>query len=223
MTRTLHVEVGFDLICPWCLIGLRNLQQALARLRAEQPDAVVHVDWRGVQLLPQAPAAGWPFLEFYRHRLGGEAAVRQRQGQVLRAAEAAGVRIDYSAIEVMPNTADAHRLLAWAGRYGSVAQRDGLLERLLRAYFEDGEDLGNALVLLAHGEAAGFERAAMQAQMQGAGVPFQAGGIDDGSNAGSSGVPYFAVGARLMLSGAQPPDVLLDALREALDTDSVAI
>jgi predicted DsbA family dithiol-disulfide isomerase len=213
--RLLNVEVGFDLICPWCLIGLRNLQDALARLRAEQPDVAVQVRWRGVQLLPQAPAEGWPLLAFYRHRLGSEAALRQRQAQVLRAAAAAGVRIDYDAIATMPNTADAHRLLAWAARHGSEAQRDALLERLLRAYFEDGDDLGNPLVLLAHGAALGFGRAAMQAALRGAGTPFQADGV------GGGGVPFFAIGTRLALTGAQPPDVLLAALREALDSEAV--
>ncbi len=212
MNILLDIEVGFDFICPWCLIGLRNLQTALAMLKAEQPEVTVQLYWWGAQLLPDVPQAGWPFHEFYRRRLGGEAAMRQRQATVLRAAEAAGARIDYSVIDVMPNTADAHRLLAFAQRHGSAAQRDALLERLLRAYFEEGDDIGHPLVLLAHGEAAGFERAAMQAEMRGAQQPYHAGGIGNGS----SGVPFYSINGELALIGAQPPAALLAAMREAL-------
>ncbi|RJG27178.1 DsbA family oxidoreductase [Massilia cavernae] len=219
MTRQLQVEVKFDFICPWCLIGQRQLNRALAALRAEQPGMAVQVHWRGVQLLPDVPAAGLPFVEFYKRRLGSEAAMRQRQEQVLRAAEAAGGRVDYSAIAIMPNTADAHRLLAHASRHGTVAQRDALLERLFRAYFEQGEDLGNSEVLLAHGVACGFERAALRRELRGARVPFVAYGAGDGN----SGVPLFTFDARLTLSGARPHDVLLGAMRHALATAPASV
>jgi predicted DsbA family dithiol-disulfide isomerase len=218
----LNIEVGFDFICPWCLIGKRHLQQALAQLRTERPDVTVRLRWQGVQLLPTVPPQGWPFEDFYRQRLGGEAAMRQRQAMVLRAADAAGVRIDYAAIGVMPNTADAHRLLAWAGRQGGqggedcTARRDDLLERLLRAYFEDGDDIGNPVVLLAHGEQAGFERAAMRAQLRGAGVPYRA----DSPGAGVGGVPSFSINGGWPLTGAQPPEVLLDAMLKSLTAQS---
>jgi predicted DsbA family dithiol-disulfide isomerase len=210
VSAALRIEVGFDFICPWCLIGLRNLQTALASLRAEQPQVTVELQWRGAQLLPDVPQAGWPFHEFYRRRLGGEAAMRQRQAMVLRAAEAAGARIDYSIIDIMPNTADAHRLLAYAQRHGSEAQRDNLLERLLRAYFEEGDDIGHPLVLLAHGVAAGFEHAALQAELRGAEQPYHAGG------SGSGSVPFYSINGELALTGAQPPATLLAAMREAL-------
>lgn len=211
MSAALNIEIGFDFICPWCLIGLRNLQTALVQLRAEQPEIAVRLNWRGVQLLPTVPPEGLPFQAFYLRRLGGEAALRQRQAEVQRAAAAAGARIDYSVIEVMPNTADAHRLLAYAGRQGSAAQRDALLERLLRAYFEEGDDIGNPLVLLAHGEAAGFERAAMAAELLGAERPYHA-----GPGIGGSGVPFYGINGKLALTGAQPPAVLLATLRQAL-------
>jgi predicted DsbA family dithiol-disulfide isomerase len=217
MTRLLRIEVAFDFICPWCLIGLRQLQRALAALREEQPGVAVHVHWRGVQLLPDVPAAGWPFMEFYLHRLGSEAAVRQRQQMVRNAAEAAGAHIDYSAIATMPNTADAHRVLAYATRNGSTAQRDALLERLMRAYFEDGEDLGDAEVLLAHGAACGFDRAVLQSALLGAAVPFQSLGT------GGNGVPFFTFNGSLALAGAQPHDVLLAAMRDALSSDPASV
>jgi predicted DsbA family dithiol-disulfide isomerase len=205
--RALRIDVEFDFVCPWCLIGLRNLQSALAELRAGG-QAAPEVHWRGVQLLPQAPPAGWPFHAFYLERLGGSEALRQRQAQVLAAAEAAGARIDYARIATMPNTADAHRLLEYAAQAGTPAQRDALLERLFGAYFEHGEDLGDAAVLLAHGQACGFEREPLTRLMRGAAAPFH--------GAGTGGVPLFTFDGWLQLGGARPPAALLDAMRTAL-------
>ena len=212
MSATLEIEVGFDFICPWCLIGLRNLQAAMATLRGEQPQVSVKLHWRGVQLLPDVPQAGLPFQEFYRHRLGGDTAVRERQAMVLRAAQAAGARINYSVIKIMPSTADAHRLLAYAATHGSAEQRDTLLERLLRAYFEEGDDIGNPLALLAYGESVGFKRDAMMAVLRGAEQRYQADGVGNGS----SGVPFYVFNGELAVTGAQPPEVLLGAMRQAL-------
>jgi predicted DsbA family dithiol-disulfide isomerase len=212
MSKVLTIEVGFDFVCPWCLIGLRNLRVALVLLQAARPEVEVELQWRGVQLLPGIPARGLPFEEFYRHRLGSEAAMRKRQAQVLQAAEAAGVRIDYRAIGVMPNTADAHRLLAYAGRLGDPKLCGELLERLLRAYFEDGDDIGNPVVLLAHGEAVGLARPAMQAELRGAETPYRG----EGAVNGHSGVPYYVINGGPPITGAQPPDVLLAAMRGTL-------
>jgi predicted DsbA family dithiol-disulfide isomerase len=212
MSDVLKIEVGFDFVCPWCLIGLRNLRVALALLQAARPEVAVELQWRGVQLLPGIPQRGLPFEDFYRHRLGSEAAVRTRQAQVLHAAETAGVRIDYRAISVMPNTGDAHRLLAYAARAGGPALCDALVERLLRTYFEEGDDIGNPLVLLAHGEAAGLSREGMQAELLGAEVPYRG----DGASNGRSGVPYYVVNGGAPITGAQVPMALLAAMRGTL-------
>ena len=71
--KPLLVEVAFDFICPWCLIGKRNLERALRALASSRPDVPVRLHWRGVQLLPHLPAEGVPFKEFYAQRLGSEA------------------------------------------------------------------------------------------------------------------------------------------------------
>jgi predicted DsbA family dithiol-disulfide isomerase len=209
MSRQLAVEVFFDFICPWCLIGKRQLERALTALHAERADVAVSVTWRGVQLLPDMPASGQPFTEFYLRRLGSEQAVRQRQAQVREAASAAGVFIDFAAIARMPNTADAHRLLAQATRVGSLAQCDALLERLFGAYFHNGEDLGDRTTLLAIAESCGFAPAELADSLRGDGSPFS------GAMPGN-GVPYFVFDQRLALSGAQPAEALLETMQQAL-------
>lgn len=210
MNRALRIDVAFDFVCPWCLIAKRQLERAVALLQQELPQQVVSIDWQGVQLLPQLPVGGEPFAEFYRKRLGSESAVLLRQAQVRDEAAAVGLQIDFERIKRMPNTADAHRLLRQAGELGSPQQRERLLERLFAAYFQHGEDLGNANTLLAIAETCGYPREAMARALYRDGRPFQAPGVSAGS------VPQLVFDERLLLSGAQPAALLLRGMRQAL-------
>lgn len=214
MTGTLRINVFFDFICPWCLIGKRQLERALTQLRASHPDVEVELAWHGVQLLPHLPAQGVPFVEFYRQRLGSAEAVQARQAQVRQAAASVGLSIDFGGISTMPNTADAHRLLERAAELGSVAQRDALLERLFTAYFHQGEDLADNATLLLIAESCGYPRAALVDCLEGAHYPYNDGGMS------ARGVPYFIFNRRQALSGAQPAEVLLRAMEQTLEQDA---
>ncbi|MES2868697.1 MAG: DsbA family oxidoreductase [Pseudomonadota bacterium] len=210
MTGSLRIDAFFDFICPWCLIGKHQLDRALAQLRASHPDVTLELAWHGVQLLPHLPAQGVPFVEFYRQRLGSAEAVQARQAQVRQAAAAVGLSIDFSGITTMPNTADAHRVLERAAELGSVAQRDTLLERLFAAYFHQGKNLGDSTTLLAIAESCGYPREALVDCLEGARSPYDDGGM------GAKGVPYFIFNRRQAVSGAQPAEVLLQAMQQAL-------
>lgn len=216
MSRSLRIDVFFDFICPWCLIGKRQLERALAQLRVSRPDVEVELAWHGVQLLPQIPVQGEPFAAFYRNRLGSAEAVRLRQAQVQQAAAATGLQLDLARIARMPNTADAHRLLQLADAVATPAQRDALLERLFAAYFQQGEDLGDRATLLAIAQSCGLDAAVVADCLRGDGSPFvgQAG-------AAAGGVPHFILDRRWAVSGAQPAEVLLAAMHEALAQDAV--
>jgi predicted DsbA family dithiol-disulfide isomerase len=215
---TLRIDAFFDFICPWCLIGKRQLDHALLQLRDSQPEVAVQLHWHGVQLLPQLPVAGVPFAEFYLDRLGSEQAVRQRQAQVQQAAAAAGVRIDLSDILRMPNTADAHRLLERASQLGSAEQCDALLERLFCAYFQRGGDLGDRATLLNIAADCGFAPGEVQDSLRGDGRAF----IGAAGSLGTSGVPYFVFNRQVAVSGAQSAEVLLSSMRKALAADQSA-
>ncbi|MBS7601168.1 MULTISPECIES: DsbA family oxidoreductase [Pseudomonas] len=212
MKHVLSIEVFFDFICPWCLIGQAHLQRALEQLRREQPEVEVSLHWRGVQLLPQMARTGQPFEAFYRKRLGSDEAVRLRQAQVRAAAEAAGVDIDFSRISRMPNTADAHRLLQRAVALGSPEQAQALLARLFAAYFQQGKDLGDPITLLHIARACGLEPAQVADCLRGDASPFI--GANDRA---ADGVPCFRFNQRLRVSGAQPVAVLLQAMGDALE------
>jgi predicted DsbA family dithiol-disulfide isomerase len=209
MSRLLRVDIDVDLVCPWCLIGLRNFQQARTELQAKWPDLVWEVHWHGSQLLPDVPQQGYPFHEFYLRRLGGPVALRQRQEQVRAAAQAAGATIRYERIQVMPNTADGHRLLQLAGR-SHAAHQEALFESLLCAYFEDGEDISQPEVLLRLGVAVGLNAQAIEAALRGADVPYMQGPRE------GYGVPRFTFNNAYALSGAQPVAALLMTMSRAV-------
>ncbi|MBK5300645.1 MULTISPECIES: DsbA family protein [Gammaproteobacteria] len=210
MSGRLRIDVFFDFICPWCLIGKRQLERAQDQLRVQQPCVEIITVWHGVQLLPQLPAQGELFAEFYRKRLGSPEVVAMRQAQVQQAAMDVGLAIDLSRITTMPNTADAHRLLERVSVLGNVELRDALLERLFAAYFQNGEDLGCRETLIAIARSCGVEAGAVSDCLLGDASPF------DGFPWATNGVPSFRFDNRLTVVGAQPAEALLDAMCEAL-------
>ena len=210
MSRRLRIDVFFDFICPWCLIGKRQLEHAQVQFRSRHPDVQITTVWHGVQLLPQLPVEGEPFADFYRKRLGNADAMTMRQAQVQEAARAVGLTIDLSRIATMPNTADAHRLFERASERGNGAQREMLLERLFAAYFQRRENLGCRETLLTIARACGIAPDAVVDCLKGDATPFA------GAPGATSGVPSFQFDNRMTVIGAQPAQALLGAMHEAL-------
>lgn len=208
MAHTMEVDVYIDLVCPWCLIGKRHLDDAVHWFKAIAPQVPVTVQWHSVQLLPDAPPQGWDFHSFYVRRLGSEEALSQRQAQVRAAAAQAGVHIDFSTIPHMPNTLLAHQLLNFASARLSAAHLSDLLERLFAAHFQQSRNIGERNTLLAIATDMGLDGHALQAWWDsGSGVPLPQ---------AVAGVPYFVFNRKLALSGAQPAQVLVDAMQQAL-------
>lgn len=209
--KVLAIDVDFDLICPWCYIGLHQLVVARSRFASAHPQVGVETAWYPVQLLPDVPEEGLPFAEFYERRLGSPEAVRARRQQVTTAARSAGLEIDLTAIARMPNTARAHRLLRGVERLGDPGLYERLLERLFAAYFQRGEDINDDATL---------RRLAGEV-----GTPMDR--LDDAMALGArtsaprhavSGVPQFLFNGRISLSGAQDPAIMLAAMRQALES-----
>jgi predicted DsbA family dithiol-disulfide isomerase len=212
--RALPVVIDFDLVCPWCYIGLRHFQRARAGFRRERPGVDVVTAWQPLQLLPDVPANGLPYAPFYEQRLGSLEAVRVRRRQVTQAAEAAGLALDLTAIERMPNTARAHRLLQRVAELGDVALHEALLERLFAAWFQLGQDIGDAHTLHALALAMDVPEP-VAAVRAGDALPLPAA-------APVGGVPHYRLGGVLALSGARDAQVLLEAMRQASDLADLA-
>jgi predicted DsbA family dithiol-disulfide isomerase len=198
MTPAIDIDVAFDLICPWCLIGKRNLDNALESLRVSYPDVTVRIRWHGVQLLPGIPVEGVPFAEFYEQRLGSKDAVRIRQAQVKAAASRAELDIHLERIQTMPNTGKAHRLLAYAEKNLDPAQYEALLERLFAAYFVNGENIGDATTLIHIASSTGLDISNLASWLA---LPY----APDNDRMAHAGVPFFVFNQRYSISGAQSP------------------
>ncbi|UIF91571.1 DsbA family oxidoreductase [Cupriavidus sp. UYPR2.512] len=221
---SLFIQVGFDLVCPWCMIGKRHLETALAQLATARPDVVVTVEWRSCPLFPTLPPAGIPYRKFSLARLGSAEAVALRQAQVCAAAREAGITLEPDRIEVLPSTVLAHRLIRYARQTGGEAAASALIDRLFERYFLCGEDLGDPRVLHAAAIACGtpMPQAAAPATAQdlawlpplhGGEVPLPSPGL---------GVPRFVINGAPPIAGARPPRALLEAMLRALARASPA-
>lgn len=210
MSRQLPIDVFFDFICPWCLIGKRQLQQAIQKLQHSHPDVEVVLRWHGVQLLPQIPLEGLPFEAFYLKRLGSVTAMRMRQTQVRQAAKAVGVDIDFERIYRMPNTAKAHSLLINALKISSPEQSERLLEGLFSAYFQHSENIGESAVLQKIATYCGYAEDVIDQILTQPYFPFFS------KDTGGKGVPYFVFDGSFAMAGAHPADAFYKTMLDAL-------
>jgi len=209
------IDVVSDVVCPWCYIGKRQLDTALAALPPQQRPVV---RWHPFQLNPDLPAAGVDRRQYLESKFGGPERAEQIYARVRAAGQAAGLALALDRIERQPNTLDAHRLIAWAQ---DTAQADAspLVEALFQAYFVDGRSIGDPDVLAAVAGEAGLDAAAARAMLASDAHRFETAEADDRARGmGIGGVPFFVFNRQLAVSGAQGADALADALAQARGT-----
>jgi predicted DsbA family dithiol-disulfide isomerase len=206
------VDVVSDVVCPWCYIGKRHLESALAALeRAGEPLPVVR--WHPFELNPGLPREGIDRREYLERKFGGPARAAQAYERVRRAGTQAGIAFDFERIALQPNTRDAHRLVAWAQHRGDA---EAVVERLFRAYFIEGRFLGSHEVLADLADEAGEDREAAAAFLASPVGDAEIGEAEArASSLGITGVPFFIVDGRFGLSGAQPAETILEAIRRS--------
>ena len=206
------IDVVSDVVCPWCYVGKRHLESALATL-AEAGEPVPAVRWHPYELNPGLPAEGVDRREYLERKFGGPARAAQVYERVRRAGTQAGIAFDFERIALQPNTRDAHRLVAWVQTRGDAGP---LVERLFRAYFVEGRFVGSHEVLANLAAEAGEDRdAALEFLGSGLGLDEVAQAEARASSLGITGVPFFIVDGRYGLSGAQPAEAFVEALRRA--------
>jgi len=212
---TLAIDVVSDVVCPWCFIGKRRLEGALALYAKERPDAPPPtVTWRPFQLNPGLPAEGMARADYIARKFGSRGgAVYDRVSAVGREV---GIDFAFDRITRQPNTLAAHSLIELArakGRQGATK------EAFLRAYFLDGVDLTARENLVAIATSAGLERATVEEWLDNAEAREAVAAEDARARElGIEGVPFFIFNGRLGVSGAQPAEVLLDAMKQAEST-----
>ena len=138
----LAVDVVSDVICPWCYIGKRRLEKAIAAVD-DQHD--IQVRWHPFQLNPAMPKEGISRKEYRTRKFGSWERSMELDAKVIAVGETEGIRFAFDKMERTPNTVDAHRLIWLADQRGC---QDAVVESLFRAYFSDGRDIGNTETII---------------------------------------------------------------------------
>lgn len=210
-----QIDVISDVVCPWCFIGKRNLEQALETWRAKHQDQEPTVRWHPFQLNPQLPASGVPRKQYLENKFGGPERAKEIYARVLAAGKRAGIDFAFDAIQVQPNTINAHRMLQFAAERG---KQDEMAEVIFRRYFLEGADLSNTQTLADIAQQAGLNREEAAAYLASDANSELIQEQDRRARAiGVEGVPFFIFNQRLALSGAQPPEVIVEAMEKALE------
>src|SRR5512134_1666389 len=208
----LTIDVVSDVVCPWCFIGKRRLEGALALYAKAHPDAPAPVvTWRPFQLNPGMPDEGMSREEYVQRKFGARGgAVYDRVTAVGREV---GIPFAFDRIRQQPNTLAAHTLVELAEARGA---QDALVEALFRAYFLDGVDLTARENLVAIATGVGLDRAEVEAWLDDKNARDLAGAEDQRAREiGIEGVPFFIFNGRVALSGAHPAETLLEAMKQA--------
>jgi len=208
--ETVSVDVVSDVVCPWCFIGQKRLDKAIAQLG----DLDVEVLWRPYQLDPTIPAGGMDRKRYMLDKFGSEERIRQIHARVEALGEAEGIDFAFDAIKVAPNTLDAHRVIRWAGAAGGD-QQNRLVRRLFQLNFEQGQNVGDYAVLATAAREAGMDAAVVEALLPtDADVENVRTEIATAQRMGITGVPCFLLEGRYAVMGAQDTDALADAIRQ---------
>jgi predicted DsbA family dithiol-disulfide isomerase len=207
----LKIEVVSDVVCPWCYIGKRRLEKALALVGGELRPEVV---WLPFQLNPGMPPEGMPRAEYRRAKFGSVERGRQLDARVAAEGRGEGIEFALERIERTPNTFAAHQLIDLAQERGAGG---AVVDALFRAYFEEARDTGDRAVLLELAEAAGLPRGDVEARWADADQARRVAQLEQSmKERGISGVPTFILERKFGVSGAQSPEALAAAIREAV-------
>jgi predicted DsbA family dithiol-disulfide isomerase len=208
-----RIDIVSDAICPWCYVGKRQLERALATLATEGLTFQVH--WNPFQLNPDMPREGRDRAAYRAWKFGSVDKAAALDRRITDAAAAVGLSFRTDLMTRTPNTIDAHRLIWFAGQNGD---QDAAMEAVFKAYFIDGRDIGDHAVLADCAVEAGLPHQAV--------LDFLAGDLADkemraadqaAREAGVSGVPSFFLDGYNLFSGAMPAETIVTALRRGRD------
>ena len=213
--KKLRIDVWSDIACPWCYVGKRRLEAALARFPHRES---VEVVWRAFELDPSAPRERDGTVS-YAERLANKyrRSVSEADAMIRSMTDVAREDgLDFHFERIRPgNTFDAHRLLHLAAERGT---QDAVKERFLRAYMTEGEPIGDPETLARLATEAGLDAAEVRALLAGDMLSREVRADEEQARElGITGVPFFVLGGRYAVSGAQPAALLLGAISRAWD------
>jgi predicted DsbA family dithiol-disulfide isomerase len=205
----LTLDVVSDVVCPWCYVGKRRLEKALALVQ----DIPTEVRWRPYQLAPELPPEGKPRRDYMLAKFGDPERIRQIHARLTGIGAEEGIPFDFDRIAVAPNTLNAHRLILWA-RSGET--QDRVVEALFSAFFVEGRNLADDQVLIEIGASCGLDRDLLAELFASeADVERTQREYASAQRIGVTGVPFFIVAGRYGIAGAESPETIAGAIRQA--------
>jgi predicted DsbA family dithiol-disulfide isomerase len=204
----LTIDIVSDVVCPWCYLGEKRLDAAL-----QDEAGPVSVRWRPYQLDPTIPEGGLDRTEYMEKKFGKSGRLQSAHDNLTRLGAEVGVPFAFDKIKRSPNTLDAHRLIRWAG---SVGVQGEVVDRLFKAFFVEGRDVGDRNVLVEIAAECGLDAGQVEkALADGADVDLVREEIEQAQAMGVSGVPFFILAGRVGVPGAVEPSVLRQAIAQA--------
>jgi predicted DsbA family dithiol-disulfide isomerase len=208
--NSITVDVVSDVVCPWCFIGQKRLDKAVAAVG----DVDVHIRWRPFQLDGTIPPQGMDRRQYMLAKFGSEQRIREIHARIEPLGAAEGISFAFDAIKVAPNTLDAHRVIRWAGAAGEDIQ-NRLARRLFQLNFEEGANIGDHAILIEAAREAGMDASVVETLLPtDADVEAVRTEIATASRMGITGVPCFLLEGKYAVMGAQEADALADAIRQ---------
>ena len=208
--QSITIDVVSDAVCPWCFIGQKRLDKAVAAV----PEVDVQIRWRPFQLDPTIPPEGKDRKQYMLAKFGSEERLRQIHANIEPLGAAESIDFDFDAIKVSPNTLDAHRVMRWAAAAGPEVQNK-LARRLFQLYFEEGKNIGDHAVLTEAAREAGMDAPVVEAMLAtDTDRDAVANEAATASRMGITGVPCFLLEGKYAVMGAQESDTLADAIRQ---------
>lgn len=211
---TLKIDIVADIVCPWCFIGKRRLETAVAMVRKDLPDFHHETRWLPFFLNPDTPPEGEPYLPFLINKFGSKVQVDALFERVREAGRAYGIEYAFEKIQVRANTLQAHRLLFWAQQRGNA---DALIERLFVAQFQRGESVCDLATLCAIAGECGYAVEEVAAFLS-SDTDLETVRENERSirAMGIRMVPTFILDDEQVIVGAEDPRVLAEAIRQRL-------
>lgn len=207
----MRIDIYSDTVCPWCYLGKRRFELA----QAARPQYEARVTWRPFELNPDMPADGVDRAAHLAARLGGPERVAAAHAELERQGEASGIRFRFDLIQRVPNTRRSHLLIAHAARYDRQAE---IKERVMRAYFEEGCDIGDVEELVRLAVDAGLsERESRSALILREGQDGVIAAERHAAVLGITGVPTFIFDGKYTISGAQEVAALARVLDQVAE------
>ena len=209
--QRIEIDIISDVVCPWCYLGQKRLQLALAQVA----DVVqAEISWKPYQLEPNAPPEGFDVMDYLGAKLGGVDAVKRSHQMLADLAAEIDLPIAQENATRFPNTLDAHRLIHWAGIIGTEMQ-DKVARALFEANFVDGLDVGDTAILASIASACGMDIKTVERKLAtDADRDHVLGEIRNAQRMGVSGVPCFIVDRQYAITGAQSVEVFVNSLRQ---------